>query len=70
MRSPCYDTKTKTDCPNRTMSCRFKCEPWQQYTKAVEQEREKRIKKAKAWAICEAFTVSTINKIRRRMGTK
>ena len=48
--SPCYDVKTKTDCPNRKLGCRKDCTKWAEYEemkskvyayrKAVGSERE------------------------------
>ena len=29
--NPCYDTKTKTDCPNRCQGCMLECEKWAMY---------------------------------------
>lgn len=30
-RSPCFDRKTKTDCPKRSLTCRSECEEFQKY---------------------------------------
>lgn len=31
MKNPCYDEKTKTDCPKRYPGCHSKCNDWQEY---------------------------------------
>jgi hypothetical protein len=31
MRTPCYDVKTKTDCPKRKVGCRKDCKAWAEH---------------------------------------
>lgn len=31
LESPCYDTKTKTDCPRRCGGCQINCPEWKAY---------------------------------------
>ncbi|MEG0578958.1 MAG: hypothetical protein RR490_03475 [Niameybacter sp.] len=31
MQAPCYNTKTKTDCSNRSITCRASCKAWKEY---------------------------------------
>ena len=33
MRNPCFDTKTKTDCPDRKIGCNKDCEKWDKWCK-------------------------------------
>lgn len=37
MKPPCFDEKTKTDCPRRKPGCGATCEKWQEYM--VEREK-------------------------------
>lgn len=46
MRAPCYDTKTRTDCPRRAVGCRSTCEAWQAYEVQAAAERAMRAKDA------------------------
>lgn len=40
--SPCYDRKTKTDCPDRCPGCSATCEEWKKYEKKRNKEYEQR----------------------------
>lgn len=31
LENPCYDTKTKTDCPRRCGGCQLNCPEWKAY---------------------------------------
>ena len=31
LESPCYDVKTKTDCPDRCGGCQLNCPKWKKY---------------------------------------
>lgn len=33
LESPCYDRKTKTDCPRRSAGCAVNCPDWEKYAK-------------------------------------
>lgn len=33
LKTPCYDTKTKTDCPRRCAGCSVNCPEWAKYLK-------------------------------------
>lgn len=33
MESPCFDVKTKTDCPNRRAGCAVSCKKWATYVR-------------------------------------
>lgn len=37
--NPCWDTKTKTDCPNRKLGCRTDCAAWIEYNEEAEKVR-------------------------------
>ena len=41
LESPCYDNKTKTDCPRRCAGCASNCPDWAAYV----EERDRRYKK-------------------------
>lgn len=40
--NPCYDRKTKTDCPNRCAGCSLNCSEWEAYAKERNDEYAKR----------------------------
>ena len=42
MVNPCYDKKTKTDCPDRKPGCGANCEKWAEYVKLRDAEYERR----------------------------
>lgn len=42
MRAPCYDTKTRTDCPRRRIGCRHTCKKWHDYERAKAAEAAQR----------------------------
>lgn len=44
LESPCYDVKTKTDCPRRCGGCQINCPEWKAYeVKREELYRQRRI---------------------------
>ena len=43
LESPCYDRKTKTDCPDRCGGCQVKCEKWQAYVVERQKVYDKRL---------------------------
>ena len=44
MENPCYDTKTKTDCPYRSTGCSSTCKLWIEYVKKRNQSYEEKRK--------------------------
>ena len=44
INSPCYDPKTKKDCPNRGKGCHANCSLWAEYEKHREAERKKNVR--------------------------
>ena len=38
--SPCYNTKTRTDCPKRCVGCRSSCEEWKEWQIIHAQEKD------------------------------
>lgn len=38
MRPPCFDIKTKTDCPDRKVGCAVTCERWAEYVEARDED--------------------------------
>ena len=40
-QSPCYDKRTRTDCPKRCVGCKSSCAAWAAWLIVHEQEREK-----------------------------
>lgn len=42
MTSPCYDEKTKTDCPRRHAGCAVDCPKWADYIKERDEMYERR----------------------------
>lgn len=40
--SPCFDVATRTDCHNRSESCRLNCPKWAKYVKERDKEYEQR----------------------------
>ena len=38
--SPCFDTKTRTDCPRRYVGCKASCEQWHEWLAIHEQEKQ------------------------------
>ena len=47
IHQPCFDVKTRTDCPDRKAGCGASCEKWAEYVKARDEfyERRARIKR-------------------------
>jgi len=41
-KPPCYNPKTKTDCPRRYVGCRAECTAWHEWLVIHEEEKEKR----------------------------
>lgn len=41
--SPCYDPKTKTDCPKRRVGCHSSCEEWAEHVKEREYVYQQRM---------------------------
>ena len=39
--NPCFDKKTKTDCPDRSVGCSITCTKWAEYTKRRAELRKK-----------------------------
>jgi hypothetical protein len=37
-KSPCYDAKTKTDCPNRCVDCKQTCKKWKEFEEFKKQD--------------------------------
>lgn len=44
---PCYDYKTKTDCPRRAAGCAETCEEWAKYEQLRNQKYQERSNEAK-----------------------
>lgn len=44
MDSPCYDKKTKTDCPRRCKGCAVNCPEWAAYVRERNKVYEQRAK--------------------------
>lgn len=40
--NPCYNPKTRTDCPNRCVGCARTCSKWAEYKKARDEVYENR----------------------------
>ena len=40
MKNPCYNTETKTDCPERKFGCGATCPKWAEYVKLRDAEYE------------------------------
>ena len=47
-KSPCFNTDTKTDCPNRKSGCQCNCKDWKTYTGLRNAEYEQRKKETLA----------------------
>ena len=43
MNNPCYDKKTKTDCPRRHSSCALDCPEWAKYCEERGKEYKRRL---------------------------
>lgn len=44
IKNPCYNTTTKTDCPDRSLGCAARCPKWAEYVKqrdAMYQQRNR-----------------------------
>lgn len=41
-KPPCYNPKTKTDCPRRYVGCRAECTEWHEWLVIHAEEKEKR----------------------------
>jgi hypothetical protein len=48
IESPCYDTKTKTDCPRRCEGCAINCPEWAEYVEKRDEARRKRYAESSA----------------------
>ena len=48
MENPCYNVKTKTDCPYRASGCAAGCKKWEDYVYNRNKEYEKRHKTIQA----------------------
>lgn len=64
MKNPCFDQKTKTDCPNRHPGCGATCEKWQEYTKAKQKVYENRM----IQSTMNGYEVNRRQKIRKTLG--
>lgn len=42
LQPPCYDPRTHTDCPLRTISCHTTCDKWQAFEKVKAEHYAKR----------------------------
>ena len=42
MKNPCYDTATKTGCPNRCAGCAVGCPEWKKFMEEKEQFYKRR----------------------------
>lgn len=65
-KAPCFDAKTKTDCPSRSLACHVTCEEWAAYEErrsASYMAKNERISKK---CDLEDFVERTIDRHRRR----
>jgi hypothetical protein len=44
MENPCFDSSTKTDCPDRHGGCHIECERWAEYVEKRNKHYEQRHK--------------------------
>lgn len=62
MENPCYNTLTRTDCPNRSSGCAVNCPKWAKYVKERDENYEKRALDNRE----VAFTHGHVQRIRKR----
>jgi hypothetical protein len=55
MDSPCYDRKTKTDCPRRCVGCAENCPEWADYVKRRDEHYKERMRRQEIKSILRAM---------------
>ena len=66
MESPCYNTKTKTDCPRRKAGCAVNCPEWAKYTQERNKEYHERQVQNDIEQTLRSSTAKHANSIQRR----
>lgn len=63
IESPCFDRKTKTDCPRRCAGCSVDCPEWNKYLK----ERDELYKKRKIESAANEPTYDSHNRCQKKI---
>lgn len=63
MNNPCFNSKTKTDCPRRCVGCASACPDWAEYTQKRNDQYEQAYVEKKAIHVCSSVRHDRINKI-------
>ena len=70
VESPCFDTKTNTDCKDRCVGCSTLCALWQDYVKRRDEEYKQRAEKAQIFGAEIYATNKRHNKILKKQKTR
>ena len=68
--SPCYDVKTKTDCPRRCLGCREKCAEWAEWEIIHKAEMMEIRKKKNSEMAADAFIGERKKRIKNDSGRR
>lgn len=57
-KPPCYNERTRTDCPRRVVGCKGQCEAWKTYQAIHDAEREEIRRRKKTESDATEFAVN------------
>lgn len=64
MKNPCYDSATKTDCPERCAGCGATCDKWKKYEESKKEIYKDRI----IQSAVNGYEVNRRQRIRKTLG--
>lgn len=65
IKSPCYDSKTCTNCPDRHVGCRSTCPEWKRYEAMKQKEYADRARLAQLEADLSGFRRDSVMRMRK-----
>lgn len=65
-KSPCFNTITRTDCPNRHEGCAAQCPNWAKYTEERDAEYAAKVKQKRLDAGAFEVTRRRVHKINKK----
>ena len=63
-QSPCYDEKTRTDCPRRCVGCKISCPEWAEWVTIHERERAEMHKRRRQERDADGFMIEQGKRVR------
>ena len=71
MENPCFDSSTKTDCPDRHGGCSATCERWAEYVEKRNKNYKKRhMEVAGANDACRVRNVRYVRYLKKKMSSR